>query len=434
MRLAYAGLCGLLATFAAQASEFWVFEDRVAVSAAPAASVYHHLDGAGRKHLAVSGQSVAVAWEDNRSGAPQVYATLKAPGRQGFPESLQVSGGSEAYEPAIASLADDRFVLAFEQDASVYASILTAQGPGAPLLLSRGEAGHASIASYGDSILASWRERNDGQWFVRVAELRAAEGNRLALVSSRTVEDDGLETPVLFPSVTVNAAGIGVAWEDRRAGHTRLLVSHALNLETGFDAPQALNEFFSERNQYDQGSGVTRVSLASFGRDEIVAAWMDKRRGGSGYGIYAALGTAGGAMFGPNEKVHGEPGDEQPHYNPATAGNAAGDFVVAWDDFRRGDSDVWISVYDSNLEWSRDYSPPVASGSGEQSHPAIALDEQQGLHLLWIERSNPNAPTRLWYPHTPPPPQTDLLLKGTDALTPLTGTPLPYGDRHSGLK
>jgi hypothetical protein len=213
------------------------------------------------------------------------------------------------------------------------------------------------------------------------------------------VEAGGSEFPVLSPSLAVNAAGLCIAWEDRRAGHTRLLVSHSADAETAFGPVRNLNEFFSNRNQYDKGSGVTRVSLAAFGGDEIVAAWMDKRRGGAGYGIFAALGAQGGDMFGPNEKVHGEPGDTLPHYNPATAGNAAGEFVVAWDDFRRGDSDVWMSAYGDNLEWGPDFSPPPASGAGEQSHPALALDAAGGLHLLWIEREQPDAPSRLWYSH-----------------------------------
>jgi hypothetical protein len=126
---------------------------------------------------------------------------------------------------------------------------------------------------------------------------------------------------------------------------------------------------------------------------------MDKRRGGAGYGIFAALGSDGGENFGPNEKVHGEQGDRQPHYNPAVGGNLAGDFVVAWDDFRRGDSDIWLSHYNEDDEWSRDFSPPPASGAGEQSHPAVALDDRGGLHLLWIERADMDAPSRLWYSH-----------------------------------
>jgi len=397
MRLVCALLCCALALAPVQASETWSFADRVALGGPPAVSVFHHLDGAGRKHVAVSGEWVAVAWEDNRSGTPQIYVALKPPGREAFSETLPASSGSEAYEPAIVALGDNRFVLAFEQDASVYARVVTAQGLTGPFRLSQGAAGHASIASFAGSVYVSWRERIDGKWFVNVAELQIGEESQAAIVSLQVVEADGLKTPVLFPVIAVNAAGICVAWEDRRAGHTRLLVSYAENVVAGFGEPQALNEFFSNRNEYDQGNGVTRVSLASFGSDEILGAWMDKRRGGFGYGIFAALGSEGGKIFGPNEKVHGEQGDRQPHYNPATAGNAAGDFVVAWDDFRHGDSDVWISAYNSDLEWSADYSPPVASGDGEQSHPAIALDAQRNLHLLWIERGEMNGPTRLWY-------------------------------------
>jgi hypothetical protein len=383
--------------FQTQASERWIFDSRISVTGPPVDDVYHHLDGSGRKHIAVGGESVAVVWEDNRSQAPQVYVALKPLTREAFLPALLVSSGSEAYEPAIDAISGNRFVLAYEQDASVFARILSVEGLAEPVRLSRATASHVSIASFDEYVFASWRERDDGMWFLKVAALRVGNANRLIVNSLQSVESDGLETPLLFPAIAVNGAGLCVAWEDRRAGHTRLLVSHAGDAGKPFTEPQSLNEFFSNRNQYDRGSGVTRVSLASFAQDEILAAWMDKRRGGKGYGIFAALGADAGESFGPNEKVHGEEGDTQPHYNPATAGHQDGDFAIAWDDFRRGNSDVWISAYNSDLEWSDDYAPPVASGAGEQSHPSIAFDEEQNIHLLWIERSHQDGPSRLWY-------------------------------------
>ena len=397
MRFRFAGLCLVLTIFQTQASERWIFDSRISVTGPPVGAVYHHLEGSGRKHIAVTRESVAVAWEDNRSQDPQIYVTLKPLSQETFPETWPVSSGSEAYEPSIDAISANRFVLAFEQDASIFARILTTEGLAEPARLSRAVASHASIASFDDRVFASWREQDDGRWFVKIAALRVTEANRIIVESLQSVEAEGLQTSVLFPAIAVNKAGICVAWEDRRAGHTRLLVSHAEDAGKTFTEPQFLNEFFSNRNQYDRGSGVTRVSLASFAQDEILAAWMDKRRGGKGYGIFAALGADAGASFGPNEKVHGEEGDTQPHYNPATAGNQAGDFVIAWDDFRRGDSDIWISAYNEDLEWSRDYAPRLASGDGEQSHPSIALDEQHNLHLLWIERAQPDAPSELWY-------------------------------------
>jgi len=397
MRFRFAGLCLALSILQAQASERWAFDKRIAVTGPPVDSVYQHLDGSGRKHIAVTSESVAVVWEDNRSQAPQIYVTLKSLTQETFPTALLASSGSEAYEPAIAAISGTRFVLAFEQDASVFARILTADGLAEATRLSPAPASHVSIGSFNDHVYASWREQDSGKWFVKVAALRVANANQLIVESIQSVEIEGLETAVLFPAIAVNSAGLCVAWEDRRAGHTRLLVSHAEDAGQSFTEPQTLNEFYSNRNQYDRGSGVTRVSLASFAQDEILAAWMDKRRGGKGYGIFAALGADAGESFGPNEKVHSEEGDTQPHYNPATAGNPAGDFVIAWDDFRRGDSDIWISAYNPDLEWSQDYAPPVASGRAEQSHSSIAFDGQRNLHLLWIERSHPDGPSRLWY-------------------------------------
>ena len=397
MKLRFAGLWLLLIVFQSQASDRWVFDDRTAITATVQDRVYHHLDGSGRKHIAATRQSVAAVWEDNRSQAPQVYVALKSFSGDSFSAALQVSNGEEAYEPSIAALSNNRYALAFEQDSSVVVRILTAGGLGPPTPLSHKAASHVSITSFNERGFASWRERDNGRWFLRVAALRIEDSNRFIVESMQSIEASGLETPLLFPAIAVNAAGLCVAWEDRRAGHTRLLVSHTPNADQPFNAPQSLNEFFSDRNQYDKGNGVTRVSLASFGEDEILAAWMDKRRGGNGYGIFAALGADAGKNFGPNEKVHAEEGDRQPHYNPATAGNQAGDFVIAWDDFRRGDSDIWISAYNPDLEWSQDYAPPVASGSGEQSHSSIAFDEQRNLHLLWIERSDLDGPSRLWY-------------------------------------
>ena len=114
-------------------------------------------------------------------------------------------------------------------------------------------------------------------------------------------------------------------------------------------------------------------------------------------GIYAAFGSEGGEYFGPNERVQGSQGDELPHYNPAVAGNGTGEFIVAWDDYRSGTSDIWLSNYSNDLTWSEDFTAPSASGVGEQSSPSVAVGEDGRIHLAWIERSAIGKPTRIWY-------------------------------------
>lgn len=379
----------------------WNFSERVALGNAATPGVFHHLDGAGRKHVAVSGDWVAVIWEDDHSSSPQIYVAYKTLQQSRFAKALTVSDGEEAYEPSITGLANDQFALAWEQDGTVYLRLLQQGKLSAPVKLSTASASHVSVAYSEPHLYAVWREHAKSGWTLKVA-MFASENNQLRLISTRPIEARAQKKPLLYPTIAASAGGLCVAWEDRRYGHTRLLYSHSDPEDLGFSAPVNLNEYLSNRNVYDKGNGVTRVSISAFAEEEVLAAWMDKRRGGVGYGIFAALGDEGGRAFGPNEKVHGEQGDRQPHYNPSTAGNRQGDFVVAWDDFRSGDSDVWLSVYNEDDEWSEDFSVAGASGPGEQSHASVALDEQGGLHLVWLQRADPLAPTGLWYSHGKP--------------------------------
>lgn len=377
------------------ASEIWTFDEKMAITEIPVKGVYHHLEGAGRKHLAVSADSIAIVWEDNHNGDPQIYTSYKKLADHSFSRAFKVSTGIEAYEPAIAALTGSQFILAWEQDGAVYIRSLLNQKLSPPVKLSENSASHVTLATLDNKVFAVWREQRGRSWGLWVSQLSVDNAGLFTTISKNLVESEELEAPVLFPSIAVNETGLMVAWEDRQSGHTRLKYSFSADTGRSFSEPQNLNEFFSNRNKYDKGSGVTRVSMSSFSEDEFVASWMDKRRGGVGYGIFAAQGSED--SFGPNEKVHSQQGDALPHYNPATSGNKAGDMTIAWDDYRQGDSDIWISSFTDEDEWSIDFLPEPASGKGEQSHAAIVLDDRGGLHLVWIERNTIDDPSRLWY-------------------------------------
>ena len=383
--------------FNASASDKWTFEGKIAITEKPVKGVFQHLEGGNRKHIAINSSYVAAAWEDDRTGDPQIYLAVKKQSESKFSTAQMVSSASEAYEPSIASVSGNRFIITWEQEGAVFARVWSKNILHDAIKLSQSSAGHATIITMGEQIYAAWREQLTREWFIKVASLTVSKNSQLKVNHIQSVETKGLQTPVLFPVLTLNAAGLGVAWEDRRAGHTRLMFSHSKDGAKHFNQSQSLNEFYSNRNEYDKGNGVTRVSMSSFAEDETIAAWMDKRRGENGYGIYGAMSSDGGASFGPNERIHSERGDKLPHYNPATAGNVAGDFVVVWDDFRNENSDIWLSSYTDDLEWSEDFSPAIASGAGEQTHPAVALDVQGNLHLIWMERAEANSPGQLWY-------------------------------------
>jgi hypothetical protein len=274
MRILIAGLCLLTIANNVVATERWKFDARIAVTEIPTKGIFRHLEGSGRKHIAVSDQTVAVIWEDNRHGEPQIFISSKVKAEPYFSDAQQVSNGVEAYEPAIAELPGSHFALTWEQDQSVYGRLFSNKGLSDPIRLSSNPAGNPTVATLGEKVFISWREQTNQGWFLLVAQLELSEKDQLRLKSVTPVEQEGLTSQVLFPALAVNSAGLCIAWEDRRAGHTRLLFAHSADDGKSFSEPQNLNEFFSDRDQYDQGSGVTRVSLAPVANDEEIAAWM----------------------------------------------------------------------------------------------------------------------------------------------------------------
>ena len=192
----------------------------------------------------------------------------------------------------------------------------------------------------------------------------------------------------------------------RSAGHTRLF--HAARTSAQVFTPERqLNEHSAPVQEGGEmqglGSGVMRVTLAANDGDTIQAIWLDKRNPTSGYAVWGAASEDGGRTFGGNAIVQDELGATVPQWHAALA---AGEdtFVAAWDDIREGwgddaeSGDVLLSWHDGR-RWSADLVVPGASGDGYQGSPAVALDPQGDLHLIWIERDDLSSPTRLRYLH-----------------------------------
>ena len=144
------------------------------------------------------------------------------------------------------------------------------------------------------------------------------------------------------------------------------------------------------------GPGAARVAIARFGEDGVAAVWSDKRNFRTGYDVYGAVSLDGGRTFGPNQSVQDAFGDLTEQWHPAVAGNLDGSVAVVWDDNRDGTGDVWLA-WRVAAAWSDSQAVPGASGPGEQTHPAVALDARGNLHVVWVERDAAGGPTRLRY-------------------------------------
>jgi len=389
----FLGGLALLVSGAALSAPF-EFEPAIAVSGVPRPGVYHQLDGPGRQHIAVSGETVGVVWEANADGSPQAYFAKRQGKAAAFDAVNRVSTGRTASEPTIASLGRDRFLLAWEQDNAVWARVAGSAGLG-PAQKLASDAAHAAIAARDGVFRAAWSERQGKFFRLRSAVLSIDSDSNVSLGTAVNVEPEPIEGDQLYPSLALLARGGVIAWEDRRRGHTAIYYS-ALEGSSGFRSSKVLNELRTRRQfNYGRGPGAARVALAVCGETCVAATWLDKRDFLSGYDIYAAQSSDGGKSFGKNEKVQDEFGSNISQWHAAIAAGKGG-VVVAWDDDRDGSADVWLSWREPS-GWSADEAVAGASGPFQQSSPAVAFDEDGNLHLVWLNREEEAGPTQIRY-------------------------------------
>ena len=356
----------------------WVFDPPILVSHDPAERAVFHLESAGRKSIALADDWVAVAWEDNRDGVSRCYVTLKAPGKKLFGTEIRVSGDHEAFEPAIVGLDHGRFTVAWEEAGKIQARMVAADGVGKALTVTNAEAAQVSLAyAPAGGLFAVWSEKGNPFWRVQTMRLIPAVGGALKATQGIAIESGKIEGDQTYPSVTVlDAKKLIVAWEDRRAGHTRILSSVSQDGGARFSPTQQVNDavWRGQIGGFGRGTGVMRVVLSNYGPHGVAAVWADKRDFLAGYDVYAGFATGPTYKFGANEKAQDDFGNEIAQWHPAISANRQGTVAVVWDDDRDGTPDIWLAWRDTR-GWSDNLAVPGASGPGVQSDPVIALDE-----------------------------------------------------------
>lgn len=400
-------LFGVLAWSSALSAAPWDFGAPLEVAGGEGTPHFHHLDGAGRRHVAATDDAVALVWEDDRDATPQVYAVIKPHAVVVFPPSMRLSDGGEAYEPAIVALDRQRWLAAWEQDGQIRAVVVDAKGIGPRVTLAGSGSRQVTLATAAQGrVAAVWARDRDGGQLLESAELHVT-GRSIEAVSP-TVQVAPLDDHPYqgHPAATWTADGhLVVAWEDRRAGHTRLFHSRS-SAGGDFAAERQLNEHSGPHDGSPDGvglgSGVMRVMVARAADGELRAIWLDKRNPASGYAVWGASSDDQGDRFGPNVMVQDEFGATVPQWHAALAGGER--FVAAWDDTREswGDQaepgDIILSWTDDG-RWSADLVVPGASGPGYQGSPAVDLDPSGDLHLIWLDAGDLSSPTRLRYLH-----------------------------------
>lgn len=377
-------LCIAVLGWVPVAAYAWTYPVDIRVNTLNQPHTYQHLESSGNRSLAIGKSGLAVAWEDNRSGQPQVYIAYKSSRDSRFTAARRVSVRGPAYEPAIAALADGRFVVAWEAQAHIWVRIVSKHYRGKPQLISIRRAREATInVAHGGRIWLAWSAKVGQHYQIEVAKA-VQKAEQLHVLEEKPVDPKPPTQDQQYPSLAHCRDGTTVAWEDRRYGYTRILTAFA---PTGkwFGPLRKLNRARHQRGKtFGNGTGAMRVVLASDGRHDLIASWLDKRDFAEGYDVYAAFSHDGGKTFGVNEKVEDVFGADHAQWHAVCAMDKQGHAVVAWDDQRNGNPDIWMSWHRPS-GWSDNESPHGASGSGRQTHPALAFDRRGQLHMAFLD-------------------------------------------------
>jgi hypothetical protein len=368
----------------------WQWSVPLTVNSVQGAAIFPHLESANRQGVAVSGDTVGVVWEDNRSGSPQCYLAMKPAAAAGFQHETRLSQ-SDCYEPVVAALGAGRFVAAWEEAGKVHAQVLPG---GAALTLSDTEAVQVTLAANGDTIYAAWAEQAGRFHRIVVAQL-LLNASALEVKSAHPVEAAIPTDEQGWPALALAGDGsLTVAWEDRRSRHTVPMVSHSDDGRS-FTAPERLSDHKSGSvGGLGAGTGAMRPTLTAWGKQGVAAVWLDKRDFLSGYDVYAAF-DPGTRRFGKNVRVQDDFGDNMAQWHALVVGSTDGSLVALWDDARDGSPDVWLSDWEGEA-FGDNVAVPGAVGPGQQSDLVAALDAAGALHVVWLDRDEATG-TRIRY-------------------------------------
>jgi len=179
------------------------------------------------------------------------------------------------------------------------------------------------------------------------------------------------------PSVGADAAGnFVVAWMDLRNGNSDIYCQRYDPAGMPIGINFRVNDDGGPANQYLPAVGMKEAAT-------FVVTWQDYRSGNAD--VYCQWYDGEGTPMGANFRVNDDGGSDN-QYCPSVALGGAGNFVVAWDDSRNGDLDVYCQRYDADGTSVDGNFVVNDEGSGtDQYHPVTTMDDVGDIMLVWAD-------------------------------------------------
>jgi hypothetical protein len=345
-------------------------------------------DGAG---------GAVIAWQDFRDGNYDIYVQrLNDSGiQQWMPGGLPlcVAPGNQAYPQIVSDGAGGAIVVWFDDrsglDNDIYARRVNASGAaqwtanGVPICTAVDDQSNPVIASDGlGGAIMAWDDNRNGLDYntcvQRITGTGAAQYAANGVVVCAAAGNQYVTTIIS----NNNGAGI-VVWYDTRNGFDTDIYAQRINSIGGASwTPDGVALCISTGDQ-------EAAAAVADGSDGAIVTWMDLR-GGSTHDVYAQHLISNGSV---TWTVDGAPVCEAPGEQmfPAITSDGSSGAIVSWNDTRSGVSDVYAQRLNASgaMQWTAT-GVQVCTATGAQDHPALVPDGAGGAVVAWNDGRNAN--------------------------------------------
>ncbi|HER44056.1 MAG TPA: T9SS type A sorting domain-containing protein [Candidatus Eisenbacteria bacterium] len=181
-------------------------------------------------------------------------------------------------------------------------------------------------------------------------------------------------------SVSDGAGGAIMAWEDNRDGISISVYAQRIDADG--------NPLWAENGipVYATEDFVQTIRIVSDGAGGAIILWVDQRAGSDD--VYAQRIDADGNLLWAPLGV-AVCGDLSSQWEVIAISDDAGGAIIAWSDWRNGNTDVYAQRIDSNGAslWTPD-GIPVVSQMNDQYNPRIYSDRSGGAIIAWYDYRN----------------------------------------------
>ncbi|MBN2092640.1 Ig-like domain-containing protein [candidate division KSB1 bacterium] len=333
-----------------------------------------------------------IVWADKRNGNGDIYAQRYDYNAAKIGTNFKVNEGEGKIEqsaPAISMDANGNFVIVWTDRQSgnpdIYGQRYDNNGnkQGTNFKISndtnnKNQINPSIAMNPAGDFMVAWtddRDGNDNVYAQRYVSIGTSDGGNFK------INDDTGSTGQNDPSVSIGGNGNWVVvWQDGRSG------THLYGQRFNSNGTKLSGNFLIKDDTFNSGQGDPCVAQDNSGN--FVVIWQDDRN--SNGDIYGQRYRSSATALGNNIKINTDKGSERQLY-PAIAVNDNGQFVLVWEDYRNGNSDIYGQLYDNQAKkQSINFKINKDTGSSTQRFPDVAIDNSGNFAVVWDDNRDGN--------------------------------------------